>query len=210
MRPVTRPCSLWLRIAPVPRALRHYTSGDVNELVRTKDVDDVIHQNDADPTAEDHHARPSGGCRLGPHGVRHRDRDRHGHLHADRHEAKDNAGPAVMISFLIAGRRLLAALCYAELAAAVPTAGSSYTYAYTTIGEIFAWIIAWDLMLEFALGAAVVARGWSGYLQDAFDLPPALFGEEDRVNVGAVYRGGARRGRGLGIRSPSSSPTRSS
>ena len=73
-----------------------------------------------------------------------------------------------MVSFAIAGVvSLLAALCYAELAAAVPTAGSSYTYAYTTIGEIFAWIIAWDLILEFALGAAVVSRGWSGYLQDA-------------------------------------------
>ena len=80
-------------------------------------------------------------------------------------QAKTNAGPAIMISFLIAGFvSLLAALCYAELASAVPAAGSSYTYAYTTIGEIFAWIIAWDLILEFALGAAVVARGWSGYL----------------------------------------------
>ncbi len=82
---------------------------------------------------------------------------------------------------------MLAAICYAELASAVPTAGSSYTYAYTTIGEIFAWIIAWDLILEFALGAAVVARGWSGYLQHALGLPHAYFGEEDSVvNLGAV------------------------
>lgn len=103
-------------------------------------------------------------------------------------EAKTHAGPAVMISFLIAGFvSLLAALCYAELASAVPTAGSSYTYAYTTIGEVFAWIIAWDLILEFALGAAVVARGWSGYIAGVFDLPPRWFAEEgSTVNVGAI------------------------
>ena len=94
-----------------------------------------------------------------------------------------------MISFLIAGFvSLLAALCYAELASAVPAAGSSYTYAYTTIGEIFAWIIAWDLILEFALGAAVVARGWSGYLLGVFPfLPGAIFGEDSVVNLGAVF-----------------------
>jgi APA family basic amino acid/polyamine antiporter len=104
-------------------------------------------------------------------------------------QAKNSAGPAIMISFLIAGFvSLLAALCYAELAAAVPAAGSSYTYAYTTIGEIFAWIIAWDLILEFALGAAVVARGWSGYLLGVFPfLPGAIFGEDSVVNLGAVF-----------------------
>jgi APA family basic amino acid/polyamine antiporter len=104
-------------------------------------------------------------------------------------EAKNSAGPAIMISFLVAGFvSLLAALCYAELASAVPAAGSSYTYAYTTIGEIFAWIIAWDLILEFALGAAVVARGWSGYLQGVFPfLPTSIFGEESVVNLGAVF-----------------------
>ena len=102
-------------------------------------------------------------------------------------EAKHHAGPAIVISFAIAGVvSMLAALCYAELAAAVPTAGSSYTYAYTTIGEIFAWIIAWDLILEFALGAAVVSRGWSAYLKDALGLPAGLFGESAPVNVGAV------------------------
>lgn len=102
-------------------------------------------------------------------------------------EAKQHAGPGVVLSFAIAGAvSLLAALCYAEMAAAVPTAGSAYTYAYATIGEIFAWIIGWDLILEFALGAAVVARGWSGYLQELFDLPTSLFGEKAPVNVGAV------------------------
>ena len=83
-------------------------------------------------------------------------------------------------------RRLLAALCYAELASSVPTAGSAYSYAYATAGEVFAWIIGWDLFLEFALGAAVVARGWSGYVGNLFDLPTSLFGEDAPVNVGAV------------------------
>ena len=102
-------------------------------------------------------------------------------------EAKNHAGPAVVVSFGIAGLvSLLAALCYAEMSAAVPTAGSAYTYAYATIGEIFAWIIGWDLILEFALGAAVVARGWSGYLATLFDLPPSLFKEEATVNIGAI------------------------
>jgi APA family basic amino acid/polyamine antiporter len=103
-------------------------------------------------------------------------------------EARDHAGPAVIISFLIAGVvSLLAALCYAELASSVPTAGSAYTYAYATLGEPVAWIIGWDLVLEFALGASVVARGWSGYLANLFDLPSRWFGEEGSVvNVGAI------------------------
>jgi len=103
-------------------------------------------------------------------------------------QARDNAGPAVVISFAIAGAvALLAAFCYAELAASVPTAGSAYTYAYATMGELAAWIIGWDLLLEFALGAAVVSRGWSGYLAQLFGLPTAWFGEEGSiVNVGAI------------------------
>src|SRR4051794_31702699 len=103
-------------------------------------------------------------------------------------EAKNHAGPGVVISFGVAGVvSLLAALCYAEMSSAVPTAGSAYTYAYATIGEVFAWIIGWDLILEFALGAAVVARGWSAYLQGLTDaIPSSLFGESAPVNVGAV------------------------
>ncbi|OXM61306.1 MULTISPECIES: amino acid permease [Amycolatopsis] len=102
-------------------------------------------------------------------------------------EAKTHAGPAVTLSFVIgavvAG---LAALCYAELASSVPTAGSAYTYAFATLGEVFAWIIGWDLLLEFALGAAVVSRGWSGYLANLLGLPQEWFGEDATVNVGAV------------------------
>jgi len=103
--------------------------------------------------------------------------------------AQDFAGPGVVLSFALAGVvSLLAALCYAELSSAVPTAGSAYTYAYATIGEIFAWIIGWDLILEFALGGASVARGWSGYLAELSDVfPSSLFGESSTFNLGAVF-----------------------
>ncbi|MDP9034772.1 MAG: amino acid permease [Myxococcota bacterium] len=75
------------------------------------------------------------------------------------------AGPAVPISFLLTGVACsFAALCYAEMASAVPVAGSAYTYAYATMGELMAWIIGWDLVLEYAMGASTVGVGWSGYL----------------------------------------------
>jgi APA family basic amino acid/polyamine antiporter len=77
------------------------------------------------------------------------------------------AGPAIVISFVIAGVvSALAALCYAELASAVPIAGSAYTYAYATLGELIAWIIGWDLILEYAVGAATVSIGWAAYFTD--------------------------------------------
>jgi basic amino acid/polyamine antiporter, APA family len=79
--------------------------------------------------------------------------------------AAAHAGPAIVISMVIAGVvSALAGLCYAEFAASVPRAGSAYTYAYATLGEFTAWIIGWDLILEYALGAATVAVGWSGTL----------------------------------------------
>ena len=72
--------------------------------------------------------------------------------------AKDVAGPALMLSYVVAGVTcIFAALCYAEFASMAPVAGSAYTYAYTTLGELFAWIIGWDLVLEYAVGAATVA-----------------------------------------------------
>jgi len=81
--------------------------------------------------------------------------------------AHDKAGPALMVSFCAAGIAcVFAAMCYAEFAAMVPVAGSAYTYAYATLGELFAWIIGWDLVLEYAVGAAAVAHGWSHYFQD--------------------------------------------
>ncbi len=80
--------------------------------------------------------------------------------------AHNVAGPALMLSYVIAGITcIFAALCYAEFAAMVPVAGSAYTYAYATMGELFAWIIGWDLVLEYAVGSATVATGWSGYFQ---------------------------------------------
>lgn len=78
--------------------------------------------------------------------------------------ASQEAGPAVIVSFIIAGLACsLAALCYAELASMVPIAGSAYTYAYATLGEIIAWIIGWDLVLEYAMSCAVVAAHWTSY-----------------------------------------------
>ncbi len=91
------------------------------------------------------------------------------------------AGPAIMLSFVLAGFVCAcAALCYAELASTVPIAGSAYTYTYATLGELLAWIIGWDLVLEYAVGAATVSIGWSSYVNDFFSasfghaLPLAL------------------------------------
>ncbi|KYF60565.1 amino acid permease [Sorangium cellulosum] len=114
--------------------------------------------------------------------------------------AHDKAGPSLMLSFVVAGLAcVFAALCYAEFAAMVPVAGSAYTYAYATLGELPAWIIGWDLVLEYAVGAAAVAHGWSHYFQDfigifgvqlprelrsaPFDYDPAL---GELVSTGAI------------------------
>lgn len=94
--------------------------------------------------------------------------------------AAQHAGPGIMLSFILAGLACgFAALCYAEFAAMIPIAGSAYTYAYATLGEIFAWIIGWDLILEYTVGASAVAIGWSGYLVKILSslgivLPPAI------------------------------------
>ncbi len=94
--------------------------------------------------------------------------------------AAQYAGPAIVLSFILAGVACaFAGLCYSEFASLIPIAGSAYTYGYATLGEIFAWIIGWDLILEYAFGAATVASGWSGYvvsfLQDfGIHLPPQL------------------------------------
>src|SRR5213594_1000639 len=111
-----------------------------------------------------------------------------------------NAGPAVVLSFTLAGvASIFAALCYSEFASLVPMAGSAYTYGYATLGELIAWIIGWDLVLEYALGAVTVAIGWSGYvvsfLHDVgIDVPCALAGARgtivachDGTQVAAVF-----------------------
>jgi APA family basic amino acid/polyamine antiporter len=118
--------------------------------------------------------------------------------------AAQHAGPAIVLSFVLAGIACaFAGLCYAEFASLIPIAGSAYTYGYATLGEIFAWIIGWDLVLEYALGAATVASGWSGYfvsfLQDfGIYIPPQLtavpgaqlaFYNERWVNVNALPAG---------------------
>jgi APA family basic amino acid/polyamine antiporter len=106
------------------------------------------------------------------------------------------AGPAIIISFLIAGVAcLFTALCYAEFASMIPIAGSAYTYSYVTLGELLAWIIGWDLILEYLVIVATVAVGWSGYIVNIFTslgliLPPQLINppgvEGGLINIPAV------------------------
>ena len=105
--------------------------------------------------------------------------------------AHNVAGPALMLSYVVAGLTcIVAALCYAEFASMAPVAGSAYTYAYTTMGELFAWIIGWDLVLEYAVGAATVANGWSGYFQSVlakFNIHVPAFCNQAAV----IYKDGA-------------------
>jgi basic amino acid/polyamine antiporter, APA family len=93
--------------------------------------------------------------------------------------AAANAGPAIMISFVVAGIACgLAGLCYAELASTMPVSGSAYTYAYGTLGEVFAWIMGWLLVLEYGVAASTVAVGWSGYVVSIlsdFGISQSLF-----------------------------------
>ncbi|MGW4801740.1 amino acid permease [Nonomuraea sp. NPDC004297] len=106
--------------------------------------------------------------------------------------AKETAGPAVALSFVVAAVVCgLAALCYAEFASTIPVAGSAYTFSFATLGEFPAWVIGWDLFLELALAAAVVAVGWSGYFASllasiGLALPASIAGENPVVNVPAV------------------------
>jgi len=107
--------------------------------------------------------------------------------------AASNSGPAIAISFVIAGVACaLAALCYAEFASTVPVAGSAYTFSYATFGELIAWIIGWDLALEFTIGSAALSTGFSDYLQEVltgtpFEIPASLTSAESGiVNLPAV------------------------
>ena len=101
--------------------------------------------------------------------------------------AKTNAGPAITISFAIAGLACaLAALCYAEFASMLPVAGSAYTFSYASFGELIAWIIGWDLTLEFTIGAAALSTSFSGYFQEVFsgtflEVPESLGSAADGV-----------------------------
>src|SRR5215472_4069269 len=99
--------------------------------------------------------------------------------------AATQAGPAVMLAFIMAGiASAAAALCYAEFAGLIPVTGSAYTYGYAVLGEGVAWLIGWDLLLEYALIVAAVASGWSGYVLNLLDflgihIPDALRGAPD-------------------------------
>src|SRR5687768_8932032 len=108
--------------------------------------------------------------------------------------AAANAGPAVALSFVVAGiASAFAGLCYAEMASMIPIAGSAYTYAYATMGELVAWMIGWDLILEYLVAAATVSVGWSGYVcafikhTTGYDLPvewtsaPILWNEKEQA-----------------------------
>jgi len=110
--------------------------------------------------------------------------------------AAQNAGPAVVLSFILAGvASIFAALCYSEFASLVPMAGSAYTYGYATLGELIAWIIGWDLILEYALGAVTVAIGWSGYV--------VSFLKDVGINVPCAFSAA----RGLAVTCPDGSTT---
>jgi basic amino acid/polyamine antiporter, APA family len=106
--------------------------------------------------------------------------------------ANSVAGPSLMVSYMLAGVTcIFAALCYAEFASMAPVAGSAYTYAYCTMGELFAWIIGWDLVLEYAVGAATVANGWSGYFRNVLEkvgliLPFIIAGAPHKYDEGVV------------------------
>ena len=113
--------------------------------------------------------------------------------------AAENAGPAVMLAFVIAAVGCaFAGLCYAEFASMIPVAGSAYTYSYATMGEFMAWIIGWDLVLEYALAAATVASSWSQYFNELLrvfnmQLPNELLyspGIEHHLANGEVFSGG--------------------
>ncbi len=112
-------------------------------------------------------------------------------------EAIGESGPAIVISFVLAGLTcVFSALSYAELASAIPVSGSAYTYAYATLGELVAWVIGWDLLLEYGLSVAAVAVGWGQYFNDLLNavfsttLPESLAlppGEGGEVNLPAVF-----------------------
>ncbi len=102
--------------------------------------------------------------------------------------AAEHAGPALIISFILSGLAcVFAALCYAEFSSTVPVSGSAYTYSYATFGELIAWILGWDLILEYGLASSAVASGWSGYFQGllagfGIHLPKALTSAYDPAN----------------------------
>src|SRR6188472_1543943 len=112
-------------------------------------------------------------------------------------EAIGDSGPSIIISFALAGVTcLFSAFSYSELASSIPVSGSAYTYGYATLGELVAWIIGWDLILEYGVSVAAVAVGWGGYLQQLLDsvfgisLPDAISqppGEGGTINLPSMF-----------------------
>src|SRR6266852_4310326 len=116
--------------------------------------------------------------------------------HSDLVFGRPGAGPAVTLSFVVAAIACgFAALCYAELASMIPVSGSAYTYSYATLGEIVAWIIGWDLILEYAVGNMAVAVGWSGYFVklcgSLFGLKFPLWAVTDYCTAGDLIKNGS-------------------
>src|SRR3989442_7964668 len=116
--------------------------------------------------------------------------------HVDVVLGRSGAGPAIALSFVVAAIACgFAALCYAELASMIPVSGSAYTYSYATLGEIVAWIIGWDLILEYAVGNMAVAVGWSGYFVklcgSLFGLKFPLWAVTDYRTAGDLIKNGS-------------------
>src|SRR5690242_6714317 len=114
------------------------------------------------------------------------------------HAAAEHAGPAVLVSFVIAGIGcLFAGLCYAEFASMIPESGSSYTYAYATMGRFMAWFIGWNMVLEYLVAASTVSAGWSGYFVSflkglGISFPAALASAPiSGANFSAIHLSGA-------------------
>ena len=130
------------------------------------------------------------------------------------HAAAVYAGPAVALSFVLAGITCaFAGLCYAEFASIIPIAGSAYTYGYATLGELVAWIIGWDLVLEYAFGAATVASGWSGYflsLCEQLHFVPSIFFTTAGSRSRRFRPAQSRRGSRMSLACSTSSRSRSS
>ena len=173
-----------------------------SNLLKTKSIEQLV--GDAESGAQGAEADADGD---GPDAARHRRDHRDRHLRPDRHGGRQpgRARPSCS-SYVLAGLACaFAALCYAEFAAMIPISGSAYTYAYATLGEIFAWMIGWDLILEYAVGSMTVAVGWSGYFQRilaGLRRPPA------GVDVGGARTPASRARSSTCRRSSSSSSSR--
>ena len=133
-----------------------------SNLLKTKSIEQLVGDVEHGAQGAEAHA-----VRAGPDAARYRRHHRHRHLRAHRHGGGQSGRTrrSCCRTCSRASACGFAALCYAEFAAMIPISGSAYTYAYATLGEIFAWMIGWDLILEYAVGSMTVAVGWSGYFQ---------------------------------------------